>query len=77
MSLSYDIHRCSGNGQAVCKNCRRREPGDPVQQWAISPAANECGCVDYYPPILAHTSIEGMDDMAESMGFLPRIPGHG
>jgi len=26
---------------------------------------------------LAPESIKGMDDMAESMGFLPRIPGHG
>ena len=43
--LPYDIARCSGTDAALCRMCRRREPGNIQWQGYIAPAYDDVtGC---------------------------------
>lgn len=47
MTLPYDIARCFGTTDELCKKCRRREPGDPVVQWYVNPAIEGGQCENF------------------------------
>lgn len=47
MTLPYDVERCKGKNALLCQRCMRREPGDQVAQWFITPALTLDGCQNF------------------------------
>lgn len=50
MNLPYDIARCEGVTDVLCKFCRRTEPGNPTRQVYIAPALTFDDCPNYIEP---------------------------
>lgn len=46
MTLPFDIARCPGTEAEVCRDCRRREPGDVIQWKIMPPVEFEGECKD-------------------------------
>lgn len=48
MTLPFDISRCDGQEAApICRQCRRREPGDTNFQWYVVPAVENGECENF------------------------------
>lgn len=48
MTLPFDISRCDGQeGEPICQQCRRREPGDQNFQWYVVPAMENGECENF------------------------------